>query len=180
VKQRSRRAAGVLASYGAMSVGTGAGDKWRAHRFGGPYLRDELLDRGVMVETLETATSWTHLAALYAAVRSALADAISARGATPLVMCHVSHLYESGASLYFTFLGRQEVGSELEQWRAVKTAASEAIVAAGGTITHHHAVGTDHRDYLAAEIGDLGVATLRAVKDRLDPTGILNPGKLIP
>ena len=180
VEARRRAAKPVLAEHDAMSVGTGPGEKWKAHRFAGPYLRDDLLDRGVMVETLETAATWTALPTVYAAVREALTRSLSERGAAPLVLCHVSHLYETGASLYFTFLARQEVGAELEQWAAAKTAACEALVATGATITHHHAVGLDHRDYLAAEIGELGVETLRAVKARLDPAGILNPGKLIP
>jgi alkyldihydroxyacetonephosphate synthase len=95
-------------------------------------------------------------------------------------MCHVSHLYASGASLYFTFLARAEPGAELAQWRAAKRAASEAIVAAGGTITHHHAVGRDHREWLAREAGELGLDALRAAKERLDPAGVMNPGKLLP
>ena len=96
-------------------------------------------------------------------------------------MCHISHLYPSGASLYFTFLARAHDGVDerLEQWRAAKTAASEAIVAAGGTITHHHAVGRDHAPYLAAEASPGGIAALRAVKAELDPAGIMNPGKLL-
>ena len=88
--------------------------------------------------------------------------------------------YRDGASLYFTFVSRARSGDELEQWRAVKTAACEAIVAAGATITHHHAVGTDHAPYMEAEVGGLGVEALRAIKDRLDPAGIMNPGKLLP
>jgi alkyldihydroxyacetonephosphate synthase len=95
------------------------------------------------------------------------------------VMCHVSHLYPSGASLYFTFLAKQEEDA-LAQWRAAKTAASEAIVAAGGTITHHHAIGRDHRRWLSAETGELGIEVIRAAKERLDPAGIMNPGKLLP
>jgi alkyldihydroxyacetonephosphate synthase len=94
-------------------------------------------------------------------------------------MCHVSHAYRDGASLYFTFLGAARHGAEIEQWREIKAAASEAIVAAGGTITHHHAIGRDHAPYLPAEIGDLGVGVLRAVKAELDPAGVMNPGKLI-
>ena len=94
-------------------------------------------------------------------------------------MCHVSHLYRSGASLYFTFLARQS-GAPLEQWRAAKSAASEAIVAAGGTITHHHAVGRDHAAWMPAEVGELGLGVIRAAKERLDPAGIMNPGKLLP
>jgi alkyldihydroxyacetonephosphate synthase len=95
-------------------------------------------------------------------------------------MCHISHLYPSGASLYFTFLTAARPGEELEQWRAAKTAASEAIVASGGTISHHHAVGRDHAPYLRAEAGEQGIAALRAVKAELDPAGIMNPGKLLP
>ena len=105
---------------------------------------------------------------------------MAAQGAPGIVICHVSHVYRDGASLYFTFLSRGRAGEEIEQWRAVKTAASEAIVAAGGTITHHHAVGRDHAPYMEAEIGALGIATLRAAKERLDPAGIMNPGKLLP
>jgi alkyldihydroxyacetonephosphate synthase len=95
-------------------------------------------------------------------------------------MCHLSHAYGDGASLYFTFLARRRPRAELEQWRAVKSAACEAIVAEEGTITHHHAVGVDHLPYVRAEIGELGIEALRAVKGRLDPAGIMNPGKLIP
>jgi alkyldihydroxyacetonephosphate synthase len=96
------------------------------------------------------------------------------------VLCHVSHAYPDGASLYFTFLARQRPGEEIEQWRLAKVAASEAIVAAGGTITHHHAVGRDHAPYMRAEVGAVGLEALGAVKDRLDPAGVMNPGKLLP
>lgn len=95
-------------------------------------------------------------------------------------MCHVSHLYPTGASLYFTFLARQQPGAELAQWHAAKQAASDAISAAGATITHHHAVGRDHAPWLEAELGPLGVAALKALKAHVDPQGIMNPGKLVP
>jgi alkyldihydroxyacetonephosphate synthase len=163
-----------------VALGRRPGEAWLRGRYAGPYLRDELLDRGVLVDTLETATSWSNLAALCQAAGDALRSALAARGTPPLVLCHVSHLYRSGASLYFTFLARQEAGAPLDQWRAAKTAASEAIVAAGGTITHHHAVGRDHRPWMRAEVGDLGLGLIRAVKQRLDPAGIMNPGKLLP
>jgi alkyldihydroxyacetonephosphate synthase len=149
-------------------------------RYHGPYVRDELLTRGVLVDTLETATTWSALHVVHRAVRGALRGALHARGTPARVMCHVSHLYPTGASLYFTFLARQEEGAELEQWRAAKAAASDAIVATGATITHHHAVGRDHAPWLAAEAGGLGVDVLRAAKARLDPAGIMNPGKLLP
>ena len=129
-----------------------------------------------MVETLETATQWAKLASLHAGVSAAIASAL---GAPSLVMCHLSHVYESGASLYFTFLAPQREGAELEQWHEVKRAASQAIVDGGGTITHHHAVGRDHAPWMAAEVGEEGLRVLRAVKAELDPAGIMNPGKLL-
>jgi alkyldihydroxyacetonephosphate synthase len=179
VEDRRRRAAGLIRAGGGVALGHRPGDAWHRSRYAGPYLRDELLDRGVLVETLETATSWSNLEQLHRGVGDALRTALSGRGTPPLVMCHVSHLYPSGASLYFTFLAGQEEDA-LAQWRAAKTAASEAIVAGGGTITHHHAVGRDHREWITAENGPLGVEVLRAAKERLDPAGIMNPGKLLP
>jgi alkyldihydroxyacetonephosphate synthase len=180
VERRRRRATGLLRTGGGLSLGRRPGELWQRSRYGGPYLRDELLDRGVMVETLETATSWTNLGGLHTAVGDALRGALAERGTPALVMCHVSHLYRSGASLYFTFLARQEREQPLEQWRAAKSAASEAIVEAGATITHHHAIGRDHRPWMRAEVGELGLELIRAAKERLDPAGIMNPGKLLP
>ncbi len=162
---------------GAVPIGTPAGRSWNRNRYGGPYLRDELMNLGVLVETLETAHTWSRLDELYGAVGAALRAALGERS---IVMCHVSHAYPDGASLYFTFLARARRGEELEQWREVKTAACEAIVAAEGTITHHHAVGRDHAPYMRSEVGELGLEALRAVKERLDPAGIMNPGKLLP
>jgi alkyldihydroxyacetonephosphate synthase len=126
-----------------------------------------------MVETLETATTWANLMLLYRGVSEALA------AHAPLVACHISHLYQSGASLYFTFIAPQDRGDPLAQWESVKQAACDAIVAHGGTITHHHAIGIDHRRYLKAEDGPAGVAALRAVKSSLDTRGLMNPGKLL-
>jgi alkyldihydroxyacetonephosphate synthase len=180
VARRRAAVSDLLASRRVVRLGRSAGASWAKGRFHGPYLRDELMDRGVMVETLETATSWSELGDLYLAVRRALADTLTGRGTPPLVLCHISHLYDTGASLYFTWVARQEAGAELDQWHAAKLAASEAIVRQRATITHHHAVGTDHRGFMEAEVGPLGLAALRAVKAELDPTGILNPGKLIP
>jgi alkyldihydroxyacetonephosphate synthase len=163
-----------------VALGAAPGRAWERGRFEGPYLRDELLDLGYMVETLETAHTWSRLGELYAAVRGAIAGALDAAGTPGIVFCHLSHAYRDGASLYFTFVARGNPGGELEHWRTVKAAASEAIVATGGTITHHHAVGRDHAPYMAAEVGELGLEALRTLKERLDPAGIMNPGKLIP
>ncbi len=170
----------ILRTAGAVSLGTKPGLAWERGRYDGPYLRDELMDLGYLVETLETAHTWTRLGELYAAVGDALRASLTAQGVSPIVMCHISHTYRDGASLYFTFIARAKPGEEIAQWRAAKEAACDAIVATGGTITHHHAVGTDHARYMPAEVGPLGVATLRALKERLDPTGVMNPGKLLP
>jgi alkyldihydroxyacetonephosphate synthase len=180
VDARRARARGLMRRGGGLALGAAPGRAWLRQRYEGPYLRDVLLDHGIMAETLETAAPWSGLMPLYGAVRAAIADALRARGTPGRVMCHVSHLYPDGASLYFTFLARQEEGAELQQWESVKSAACDAIVGAGGTLTHHHAIGRDHVPWMTAEVGEQGVEILRALKHRLDPAGILNPGKLVP
>jgi alkyldihydroxyacetonephosphate synthase len=173
---RAREAtSSLLERLGGTSLGAGPGDAWASGRFTGPYLRDSLLDAGALVETLETAAFWSQLSAVHEAVRASLMSALG----QAIVLCHVSHVYPTGGSLYFTVAARQ-AADPLAQWAAAKHAASRAIVAAGATITHHHGVGRDHRAYLSDEIGDVGVEVLRAVKQRLDPAGIMNPGVLVP
>ncbi len=180
VRRRRELGARLLRRGGAVPIGTRAGRSWEKGRFDGPYFRDELIARGVFVETLETSHTWSRLGELYDAVGGALRDTLQRGGTPPIVYCHVSHAYPDGASLYFTFLARGREGEEMEQWREAKTAACEAIVGAEGTITHHHAIGRDHAPYMHAEVGELGIEVLRAAKERLDPAGIMNPGKLIP
>ncbi len=170
----------ALRSGGAAYLGQGAGRSWEQGRFQGPYLRDSLMEMGAMVETLETSHTWSRLAELHRAVGDAIRDSLAGQGTPGFVFCHLSHAYADGASLYFTFIARARSGAEIEQWAAVKRAASEAIVATGGTITHHHAVGVDHVPYMEAEVGETGIEALRAVKAELDPAGIMNPGKLLP
>jgi alkyldihydroxyacetonephosphate synthase len=183
VSARREAAAEALGRHGGVRLGRRVGDSWEAHRYGGPRFRDTMMGLGVLAETLETATSWSNLDNLYEAVRTAILDSLAAQGTPAYVMTHISHLYATGASLYFTVLARQVDGDEdalIEQWMTTKKAATQAIVAAGGTITHHHAVGQDHAAYLPDEVGPLGIKVLKAVKETLDPAGILNPGKLVP
>jgi alkyldihydroxyacetonephosphate synthase len=170
----------ALRAGAAAYLGQAAGASWEHGRYQGPYLRDTLIGMGAMVETLETSHTWSRLGELHAAVVAAVGDSLAAQGTPGLVWCHLSHAYPDGASLYFTFSARARRGAELEQWRAVKQAASEAIVSCGATITHHHAVGRDHAPYMKAEVGETGLELLRAVKNQLDPAGIMNPGKLLP
>ncbi|WP_367132751.1 FAD-binding oxidoreductase [Saccharothrix sp. HUAS TT1] len=169
-----RRRAETLRGVRAVSLGRALGETWRHGRFNGPRQRDALMEVGVCVETLETATHWSKVSELRAAVRGALVDALG----ECVVMCHISHAYETGASLYFTALAARDAADPVGQWQVAKAAASEAI-AGLGTISHHHAVGTDHAPYLEAEVGGLGLEVLASVKRALDPTGVLNPGKLI-
>lgn len=178
VAYRRAAASAVIAAAGGQALGTAPGEAWRAGRFLAPYLRDSLLDNGAFVETLETATFWSNLARVRAEVTTALTAVLTEAGTPPVVMCHISHVYEAGASLYFTILCAQG-DDPIASWHTAKLAASAAIRSAGATITHHHGVGTDHRDTYAQEIGPLAVEVLRAVKKTLDPVGILNPGVLI-
>ncbi len=180
VARRRALAVRELRGGGAAYLGQAAGRSWEHGRYQGPYLRDTLMEMGAMVETLETSHTWARLGELHDAVAKAIHDSLDGQGTPGLVFCHLSHAYADGASLYFTFIARCRRGAELEQWGEVKRAASEAIVASGGTITHHHAVGRDHAPYMEAEVGEAGLEVLRAVKDQLDPTGIMNPGKLLP
>jgi alkyldihydroxyacetonephosphate synthase len=179
VAARRRAALRVLRDARPVSLGTAAGESWRHGRFSGPRQRDALLDRGVCVETLETATYWSTVDDLRTAVRGALTDALTENGRRPIVACHISHAYETGASLYFTTLVPRDPDDPIGQWQRAKAAACEAIARGPlGTITHHHAVGVDHKPYLPGEIGEVGVDVLAAVKRELDPSGVLNPGKL--
>ena len=180
VARRRALAVRALRQGGAAYLGQAAGRAWEHGRYQGPYLRDTLMGMGAMVETLETSHTWSSFAELHTAVGSAIRKALGEQGTPGLVFCHLSHAYADGASLYFTFISRSLRDAEIEQWRAVKQAASEAIAAQGGTITHHHAVGRDHAPYMEAEVGRTGLDVLRTVKDQLDPTGIMNPGKLLP
>lgn len=177
VERRRSLSRRILRDHGTVSLGAAPGRAWNRSRFHGPYLRDELIDLGCFVETLETSHTWSRYEELYRAVTSALRSAL---GEPAIVNCHLSHAYADGASLYFTFIAPARRGAELEQWREAKAAASEAIVATGGTITHHHAVGRDHAPYMTSEVGETGVEALRALKERLDPAAIMNPGKLLP
>jgi alkyldihydroxyacetonephosphate synthase len=184
VNASKRRFEAIARTLRVVPAGASPGQRWFEGRFHGPYLRDPLMDRGVGVDTLETATRWSNIDTLYAAVRGALEksilDTAPRPGAKGIVMCHISHSYRDGASLYFTYIFPRALDGEIAQWRAIKAAASDAIAANGGTISHHHGVGEDHLPWIAQEKGALGIDVLRAIKHTLDPNGIMNPGKLLP
>jgi alkyldihydroxyacetonephosphate synthase len=185
IRQQWELALEICSDHGGLLLGRSIGKSWKRDRFAQPYLRDTLLGRGILVDTLETATNWSNLEQLYTAMVGALKDAITNNGGGPgYVMTHVSHAYEQGASLYATFLGRQiptpDPLAKQAQWEGIKQAATEAILAAGGTLSHHHGVGRDHAPWLKEEIGPAGLQMLRALKQSIDPTDSMNPGILLP
>lgn len=178
VEARQARTAAVMRAAGGISAGSEPAESWIRGRFGAPYLRDSLLDHGVFCETLETATTWSNLEALKRSVTEAIEGGFAARGSKSLVLCHVSHIYPTGAALYFTIVAGIK-GDQQGVWAEVKAGVNDAIVAGGGTLSHHHGVGRDHAPWLEREIGHTGMRMLRALKAELDPTGIMNPGALL-
>jgi alkyldihydroxyacetonephosphate synthase len=153
--------------------------KWRDAFLEAPYLQSALVSLGVLVDTFETACTWSHFEALHADILASVGGALREHCGGGRVTCRFTHVYPDGPAPYYTFLGRARVGAELEQWAAIKSAASEALARHGATITHHHAVGRTHRPWYDRERPDLFAASLRAVKRALDPALVLNPGVLI-
>jgi alkyldihydroxyacetonephosphate synthase len=145
-----------------------------------PYTRDALVALGLVNETFETACTWDRFAELHADVTRVVLEAADAVGASPAVVtCRFTHVYPDGPAPYFTVLGAGRPGAQLEQWGAIKAAAGDAILRAGGTITHHHAVGRDHRPWYDRQRPEPFAIALRGAKAALDPAGVLNPGVLV-
>ncbi|MGW4723877.1 FAD-binding oxidoreductase [Streptomyces sp. NPDC004291] len=161
------------------SARTGAADAWRDSFLRMPYRRDALAAQGMIVETFETACTWDRFDALRASVDAAARDALRRVGAEGLVTCRFTHVYPDGPAPYFGIYAAGRWGSTVEQWDEIKRAVSEALVTGGATITHHHAVGRDHRPWYDRQRPDLFADVLRAGKAVLDPAGILNPGVLV-
>ena len=157
---------------------SGGAGQWRAAFLNAPYLRDALVRLGVVVETFETAVTWDRVHDLVDDVAAAARDAAEDACGAAVVTTRVTHTYPDGCAPYFTVLAPGRRGDEVAQWDAVKTAASDAILAAGGTITHHHAVGRDHAPWYRRQVPDLHQRSLSAVKRELDPDGVCNPGVL--
>jgi alkyldihydroxyacetonephosphate synthase len=158
---------------------TGEAGAWRQAFFDAPYLQSSLLSVGILSDTFETACTWTQFPALHATVVAAVQRALDEECGGGIVSCRFTHVYPDGPAPYYTFVGALRPGAELAQWRAIKTAASDALAAAGGTITHHHAVGRTHRPWYERERPPLFATAFAAVKRELDPRGVLNPGVLL-
>ena len=157
----------------------GAAGAWRSAFLGMPYVRDVLVRAAVISETFETAITWDRFEAFHADLTASTADALKRVCGAGSVACRFTHVYPDGPAPYYTVLAPGTRGSELEQWAEIKAAAGEAIVSSGGTITHHHAVGRDHRPWYDRQRPDGFARALRAAKKELDPSGVLNPGVLI-
>jgi alkyldihydroxyacetonephosphate synthase len=165
VAARRAHAYKVFREFGAVRLPATVGRSWEKNRFAAPYLRDDLLDAGYLVETLETANEWSQLDATYDAVHEGLRTALG----DPLIGTHLSHIYPTGASLYFTVI-TPLADDPVAQWKAAKAAATQALVDTDATITHHHSVGRDHAPWMTGEVGESGVELLRAIKAHVDPT----------
>ncbi len=181
VKMTRREALDIAGQHEGVHVGRTFGKEWHKSRFRTPYLRNTLWALGYAIDTLETAVNWADIPTMVEAIESALRPGLEAAGERVHVFTHLSHLYPYGSSIYTTYLFRlaPDPDETLHRWQVLKAAASQAIVAHGGTISHQHGIGTDHLPYLASEKGELGLAGIRDLCRSFDPEGIMNPGKLV-
>ena len=172
----------MCASHGAIEDTQGLGEHWNEGRFHAPYLRDPLGDAGYAVDTMETAVDWSSVADTAERVERAISTALADEGERVLAYTHLSHVYRQGSSIYTTYVFRPgaSYAEALQRWHKIKAAGASEIVACGGTISHQHGVGRDHRDYLEAEKGALGIAAIDQLCKLFDPRGQMNPGALLP
>ncbi|MGC8460570.1 MAG: FAD-binding oxidoreductase [Candidatus Dormibacteria bacterium] len=180
INLKSSHTASLFRDHHAIRVGEQIGRSWERSRYFSPYVRDVLMDMGVMVETFETAASWSDLIAIRDGIRALAQSMWCSEGGA--VGCHVSHMYSWGASLYFTVLGRRAgttTNDAIEQWKRGKEAIMDYLLKMGSPPSHHHGIGVDHLQWMGQEVGKVGAQALKALKSACDPTGIMNPGKLV-
>jgi len=180
VARQLRQTEAIYRRFGAISLGESSGKSFEATKYDFPHIRDYLLDRDVTTDVSETSTVWSKILPLYRDTIALLHATILASGVHPWTGCHISHTYQCGASVYFTFGFRQQPGREMEQYLRVKRAVQQSFIDHGATLSHHHAVGSEHLPWLAADISPLGVQAVAAIKRGLDPGNIMNPGRLHP
>ena len=180
VRRQRRLVRAIVRRHGGIVVGKGPGQLYDQKKFDTPYIRDFLLDRGALADVSETATSWSQLPALYERTVEAAEKAFASIGVRGWVMCHLSHSYVTGACLYFTFAFRQSADDAVTQYDVVKSALQQSFVDNAGTLSHHHAVGTEHARWLADDISETGVQMIRGLLAAVDPGRNLNPGKIVP
>jgi alkyldihydroxyacetonephosphate synthase len=178
-REMLRKVLPIVKKHRGFHLGNSVGKTWAKNKFAVPYLRDILMNHGCMVDVAETAAVWSKLLPLYHGARNAVREQFRKEGYPGYIGCHISHSYVDGASLYFTFAAQQVPGQEIEQYFRFKRLITEAFLEHGGTLTHHHAVGYEHRPWMEREVTRPGLTLLRGMKQALDPDGIMNPGKLI-
>jgi alkyldihydroxyacetonephosphate synthase len=170
----------IVKSHGGLGIGASPGELYDQKKFDTPYIRDFLLDRGALADVSETSAPWSELPRVHAEVSAAARGAFAELGVPGYLMCHLSHSYHAGACLYFTFaIVPSSVRDELEQYGVVKSAIQQAFVDCGATLSHHHAVGTEHARWLEQDISAPGVGMLTALFEGTDPGANLNPGKIV-
>jgi len=180
VKAQRKAVGRIVARHGGLCIGSSPGELYDQKKFDTPYIRDYLLDRGVLADVSETAAPWAELGPLHEAVTGAARGAFADLAVRGYVMCHLSHSYHAGACLYFTFAIRPSRKRDgLEEYGVVKSAIQQAFVDNGGTLSHHHAVGTEHAEWLEQDISAPGVGMIRALFEGTDPGANLNPGKIV-
>lgn len=181
VRSSRSRVKEIVRAFGGLPIDPMIGDLWKKSRFKTPYLRNTLWDHGYGIDTLETALPWSRLLDIRDGLTSAIEVSFSAQGSMVLVLTHISHIYKDGAGIYLTYIfpRMDSAGKMVQLWHAAKTAACQCIMDMGGTISHQHGVGVDHKPFLNREKGAVGMSVLEAVRKTLDPEGILNPGKLL-
>jgi len=168
--------------YRGVNTGKAMGEAWKRNRFQAPYLRNTLWDNGYAVDTIETAVTWDRVSDTMSRIETTIRNSLALWNEKVHVFSHLSHVYPTGSSIYTTFVWRLADRPEImtEQWRTIKQTASQVIVNSGGTISHQHGVGLDHRPFMEAEKGSAGIDTLKAVFAHLDPDQRMNPTKLLP
>ena len=181
VQNYRKEALGIAGKFGGVHVGKTFGQQWHKNRFRTPYLRNTLWERGYAVDTVETATDWSNVTKLVSEVDESLRTALEGAGERVHVFTHLSHLYPYGSSIYTTYIFRLSADPDetIQRWQLLKNAASHAIVSNGATISHQHGVGLDHKPHLAAEKGQLGMSAIEGLINHFDPSGVMNPNKLI-
>jgi alkyldihydroxyacetonephosphate synthase len=182
VARQHNQVSAIYRRFGAVDLGPGAGKSFESAKYDFPHIRDFLMDRGITSDVSETSTVWSNIVPLYRASTAALRASIfdGERGVKPWVGCHISHTYHSGASLYLTFACRQHPGREMNQYLRAKRAVQQSFIDHRATLSHHHAVGTEHLPWLTDEISPVGVKAVAAIKAGLDPGNVMNPGRLRP
>jgi alkyldihydroxyacetonephosphate synthase len=172
----------LCAGHSGLADQSGLGDNWAHGRFRAPYVRDPLGTAGYAVDTMETAVDWSAVSESVDRIEQAIRTGLADEGEQVHAYTHLSHVYGQGSSIYTTYVYRfgNSYQQALQRWHKLKAAGAEQIVACGGTISHQHGVGADHRNYLQAEKGELGIAAINSLCELFDPRGQMNPGKLLP